>query len=257
MNTMRVFYTALVQDLASHGFVVAAIDHPFWTIASAFSDGGGQRLADGMAVRDQLTSDQIDGFMEDGVRAMAVDQAFVAARLSAVTRRFATIIDPARIGVMGHSMGGMAATQACWTYRIFNACASLDGLVWTREGLAPIGEPPNRVAKPFLLLLAPQFLPADLAGLGRRYRRAWDHPSICLVRGSRHNSVTDLPALRARRPRPGEPDPEVAARAFRRAVAAFFVTALQDGAPDSARRADSLVGSLPGDSMPSCPLTSR
>jgi hypothetical protein len=68
MNTMRVFYTALVQDLASHGFVVAAIDHPFWTIASAFSDGGGQRLADGMAVRDQLTSDQIDGFMEDGVR---------------------------------------------------------------------------------------------------------------------------------------------------------------------------------------------
>lgn len=250
MNTMRVFYTALVQDLASHGFVVAAIDHPFWTVAAVFPDGSRQRLADGMAVRAHLTSDQIDGFMEDGVRAMAADQAFVAARLSTTLPRFSRSIDPARIGAMGHSMGGMAATQACWTYRIFSSCVSLDGIVWTREGFAAAGEPPNPVAKPFLLLVAPQFLPADRSVLRDRYRQAWGEPSICLVRGSRHNSVTDLPELLGSRPAAGELDPLLAGEAFRQAVVAFFSATLLGASSAPTADIDSVIGPLPGDSMP-------
>jgi hypothetical protein len=82
MNSARYFYTGLVQDLASHGFVVAAIDHPFWALAAAYDGRHRVSLAQSMASRDRLTSDQIDGLMQDGVGEMAEDQAFVATRLA-------------------------------------------------------------------------------------------------------------------------------------------------------------------------------
>ena len=134
MNSARYFYTSLLQDLASHGFVVAAIDHPFWALTTAFDREHGIGLAASMASRDQLTSDQIDGYMEDGVALMAEDQAFVAERLAALAPRLRHTLEGMPIGVMGHSMGGMAATLACSRFRVFAACASLDGLVWAREG---------------------------------------------------------------------------------------------------------------------------
>ena len=249
MNSARYFYTGLLQDLASHGFIVAAIDHPFWSLAAAFGDRGRLSLAESMVSRDQLTSDEIDGFMQDGVALMAEDQAFVASRLPAAAPRLHPAIDHRRIGVMGHSMGGMAATLSCWRYRLFSACASLDGLVWAREGLSPVGEPPNRVAKPFLLLLSSQFLPRDLSTAVRRYRRAWRDPSLCLVPGTRHNSVTDLPQLRGTAPNPGDLDAAVAASVIRGSVAGFFGVVLA-GRPAPPALADSTIRRLPGDTVP-------
>jgi hypothetical protein len=148
-------------------------------------------------------------------------------------------------GVLGHSMGGMAATEACGRFRVFAACASLDGLIWGREGFTPAGEPPNPVAKPFLLLTSTQFLPTDLSPAILRYRRAWREPQLCLVVGGRHNSASDLPRLRA--------EPAPAAKAIRRAVAQFFLAEL---AGDARRLAppDSLIRSLPGAPPGACRL---
>lgn len=246
MNSARFLYSSLLQDLASHGFVVAAIDHPFWTIGEAFPDGTRLTLAESMASRDALTSEQIDALMQDGVGVMAADQAFVASRLSSAASWLGSMIDRRRTGVVGHSMGGMAATQACWTYRVFSACASLDGLVWAREGLTPIGEPPNRVAKPFLLLVAPQLLPADLSSVATRYGRAWRDPSLCLLPGSRHNSFSDLPRLRGATPGEDELDPDIAASAIHHAVVAFFASAFTDPSSVPETRVDSLLRALPG-----------
>jgi dienelactone hydrolase len=229
MNSARYFYTGLEAELASHGFVVAAIDHPFWSIAGSFPDGSRLTYGESMAARDRLTSDQIDGLMQEGIAMMAEDQALVASRLPTAAPRLADAIDAGRVGVLGHSMGGMAATRACWAYRVFSACASLDGLVWAREGYTPIGVPPARVAKPFFLLLSPQFLPPDLTTIAGRYRGSWRSPSLCLLPGSRHNSVTDLPRLRRTLPEPGELPPDAAATVIQRAVISFFHSAL--GAP--------------------------
>lgn len=251
MNSARYFYTSLLQDLASHGFVVAAIDHPFWALTTAFDREHGIGLAASMASRDQLTSDQIDGYMEDGVALMAEDQAFVAERLAALAPRLRHTLEGMPIGVMGHSMGGMAATLACSRFRVFAACASLDGLVWAREGVTPIGEPASAVAKPFLLLTSPQFLPSDLSVAVGRYRRAWQAPQLCLVAGGRHNSASDLPRLRGGAGR--TPEAERAAGAIRRAVVEFFRTEL---AADPRRLAppDSALRLLPGAPAGSCPL---
>jgi pimeloyl-ACP methyl ester carboxylesterase len=253
MNSARYFYTALVQDLASHGFVVAAIDHPFWSLASAYDGRHRVSLAQSMASRDRLTSEQIDGLMQDGVGLMAEDQALVAARLIGLLPRLRRMIEGQPVGVLGHSMGGMAATEACGRFRVFVACASLDGLVWAREGFTPAGEPPNPVAKPFLLLTSPQFLPADLSTAIIRYRRAWREPQLCLLAGGRHNSASDLPQLRAAAASGDQPDPGPAAEAIRRAVAQFFLAEL---AGDTRRLAppDSRIRGLPGAPSGACRL---
>ncbi|HKU62350.1 MAG TPA: alpha/beta fold hydrolase [Gemmatimonadales bacterium] len=249
MNSARYLYTSLLQDLASHGFVVAAIDSPFWAITTAVDGGQGAGLAESMASRDQLTSDQIDGYMEDGVGTMAEDQAFVAEHLAALVPRLDRAVERMPVGVLGHSMGGMAATLACSRFRVFAACASLDGLVWAREGVTPIGEPANPVAKPFLLLTSMQFLPADLSVAVTRYRRAWRAPQLCLVAGGRHNSASDLPRLRGTA---ATPEAERAAEVIRLAVVEFFRTEL---AGDSRRLAppDSALRLLPGAPAGACP----
>ena len=253
MNSARYFYTTLVQDLASHGFVVAAIDHPFWALATAYDARHRVGLAESMASRDRLTSDQIDGLMQDGVGMMAEDQAFVAAGLDRLAPALRRTIEHEPVGVLGHSMGGMAATEACGRFRVFAACASLDGLIWGREGFTPAGEPPNPVAKPFLLLTSTQFLPSDLSTAIARYRRAWREPQLCLVAGGRHSSASDLPRLRAATGPGGGLDPEPAAAAIRRAVAQFFLTEL---AGDARRLAppDSLIRNLPGAPAGACRL---
>ncbi len=248
MNSARYFYTTLLQDLASHGFVVAAVDHPFWALTTAFDGSHGVALAASMASRDQLTSDQIDGYMEDGVGLMAEDQAFVAERFPTLVPRLHQAVDGMPIGVAGHSMGGMAATLACSRFRVFAACASLDGLVWAREGVTPIGEPANPVAKPFLLLTSPQFLPSDLSTAVARYRRAWRDPQLCLVPHGRHNSASDLPRLRGSAT---TPEADRAAEAVRRAVIEFLRTELA-GDPRRLTPPDSALRLLPGAPAGSC-----
>ena len=248
MNSARYFYTTLLQDLASHGFVVAAVDHPFWALTTAFDTSHGVALAASMASRDQLTSDQIDGYMEDGVGLMAEDQAFVAERFPTLVPRLHQAVDGMPIGVAGHSMGGMAATLACSRFRVFAACASLDGLVWAREGVTPIGEPANPVAKPFLLLTSPQFLPSDLSTAVARYRRAWRDPQLCLVPDGRHNSASDLPRLRGTAT---TPEADRAAEAVRRAVIEFLRTELA-GDPRRLTPPDSALRLLPGAPAGSC-----
>lgn len=262
MNSARYFYTGLVQALASHGFVVAAVEHPFWSVS--LSDPGGHRLPLGrsMASRDRLTSDEIDGLMQEGVAAMAEDQAFVARNLVAAAPQLRGIIDAARTAVVGHSMGGMAATAACWRYRVFDACVSLDGLVWARDGNTALGEPPNPVAKPFLLLLAPQFLPPDFSVPARRYHRVWPRLALCLLPGSRHNSVSDLPLLRRTVPAAGDLPPAAAAGIMQRAVVAFLRSTLGEPSvptdPEpSGSSLRSALRAVPGDSVVGCTVPSE
>ena len=166
------------------------------------------------------------------------------------------VIDSGHTAAVGHSMGGMAATAACWRYRIFDACVSLDGLVWSKEGSTALGEPPYPVTKPLLLLLAPQFLPADFSIPARRYGRVWRRLSLCLLPGSRHNSVSDLPVLRKTPAATGDLPPEVAADLTRRATVAFLRAAFATAAPIQRDPGDSVLRStlrvVPGDSVPGC-----
>jgi predicted dienelactone hydrolase len=73
MNSARFFYTPLLEELASHGYIVAAIDHTYWGPGVALSSGRVVPYEDGMDARDKLTSDEYDEMMCAGVSVMVAD----------------------------------------------------------------------------------------------------------------------------------------------------------------------------------------
>jgi dienelactone hydrolase len=194
MNSARFDYTALLEELASHGYVVAAIDHTYWGPGVAFPNGKTVRLEDGMIARDDLSSHDTDRIMQQGITVMADDQNFVAEKLAELNGRargrqnlFRHRLDLSRIGVMGHSMGGMAATRACLEFTAFKNCVSLDGPNYFMNLM------PTKSSKPFLLLLNSDWGLSVPEKIKTIYLEAWSDPVVAIIHGTKHDSFSDLP----------------------------------------------------------------
>jgi predicted dienelactone hydrolase len=112
----RWLYTSLVEEMASHGYLVAAIDHPYSVAIVALPDG-----------RVVLQSpDGPETQFERLAQIRAADARFVLDRLAAAPQ-FRDRIDVSGVGMFGHSIGGVAAVQAAADDRRFLAVANLDG----------------------------------------------------------------------------------------------------------------------------------
>jgi predicted dienelactone hydrolase len=131
--------TALAEDLASHGYVVAGIDHTYESYATAFPDGRVTTcLARAAPRRDRK---------EEVLAGRAADVGFVLDGLTSAHPAWpgAGLIDPSRIGMAGHSVGGAAAIAAMLADSRIRAGIDMDG-----STAAPI--PEEGLARPFLFL---------------------------------------------------------------------------------------------------------
>ncbi|REJ76022.1 MAG: hypothetical protein DWQ47_10385 [Acidobacteria bacterium] len=192
MNSPRFVYTAISRELASHGYLVAAIDHPFWGPAVAFENGAPVLFEESMIQRDTLGSDEIDSMMTGGVDTMAADQAFVAEKILELNRSdtlLKGIADVTLIASAGHSMGGMAATVSCLRYRVFKACISLDGVFYF------LNKMPTPSRKPYLLLLNSQWGRNAPEKIAVRYLEAFESPEVAILNGSKHSYFSDIPLI--------------------------------------------------------------
>jgi hypothetical protein len=165
LGVSRSSYTALTQEIASHGNVVALIDHPY---------GGVTVLANGEAVA-------ADGEpnAEAAARTAAVwaaDASFVVTTMRGylesrnappIMRHAAILTDWNKVGMVGHSLGGVAAFEACRVDKRFKACVNMDG------GNIAMFETTG-IPRPTLLLRSqPQYTDEELTAKGRT-RAAWD-----------------------------------------------------------------------------------
>ncbi|MFE2280612.1 alpha/beta hydrolase family protein [Streptomyces sp. NPDC059454] len=125
---VRTQNTAWAEELASHGYVIAALDHPY--------DSAAVVLADGRTINTELTStddrDKGDELAAGWTAVRAADLGFVLTRLEQLGRGEITDpltghLDTDRVAVTGHSMGGAAALQAARQDRRFGAVIDLDG----------------------------------------------------------------------------------------------------------------------------------
>jgi len=141
----RSFYTAQYEDLASHGYVVAAIAHTFDTHLVVFSNGRVVRYAPqprdttplDMALpqwRRELQRDaRSQAYVRRVINMEAGDIRFVIDRLtryaqdSGLRAPFVHQLDLTRIGALGHSAGGEAAARGCQLDRRIKACLNQDG----------------------------------------------------------------------------------------------------------------------------------
>jgi len=137
--------TALAEDLASHGYVVAGIDHTYESYGTAFPDG---RVTTCLA-REARRRDRMD----DVAAGRAADVRFVLDELTGelagqltdkpTARLAAALIDPSLIGMAGHSAGGAAAIAAMVADSRICAGIDMDG-----STSAPI--PDEGLARPLL-----------------------------------------------------------------------------------------------------------
>jgi dienelactone hydrolase len=133
--------TALAEDLASHGYVVAGIDHTYESFATAFPDG---RVTTCLARQARRPG---SGFQEKVAASRAADVSFVLGELTGARPAWpgAGLIDPSRIAMAGHSAGGAAAIAAMLADSRIRAGIDMDG-----STAVPI--PGEGLARPFLFL---------------------------------------------------------------------------------------------------------
>jgi predicted dienelactone hydrolase len=132
--------SGLAEDLASHGYVVVAIDHTYETYAVTFPDG---RIAG--CVTCELNED--DAFFRKLYKSRAADVSFVLDRLTGPNPawRGGGLIDSSRIGMSGHSAGGASSIAAMLDDPRIDAGIDMDG---TTRGLIPAGG----LSRPFMFL---------------------------------------------------------------------------------------------------------
>ncbi|GAA4538362.1 alpha/beta hydrolase family protein [Amycolatopsis samaneae] len=181
--------TALAEDLASHGYVVAAIDHTYENVGQSFPDG---RVTTCLA----CANPRNDEFWRKVVRGRAADVSFVLDELTGHRPKWrgAELIDPARIAMAGHSVGGASTIPAMLADARIRAGIDIDGT--TQD---PIPDT-TTLARPFLFLGKPvTYTP----GSGRPEALSWEHDwkhltgwkRWLLVDGVVHQSFTDLVLL--------------------------------------------------------------
>lgn len=113
----RVQNTFQMIELASHGFVVAALDHPFGAAVTVYPDG---RIAyvNPQALPEGVSEEQYERAARQIGDTWAADIRFLIDQLEALNDgaaggSFTGRLDLNRLGVFGHSTGGGAAVLAC------------------------------------------------------------------------------------------------------------------------------------------------
>jgi dienelactone hydrolase len=180
--------TALAEDLASHGYVVAGIDHTYESFATAFPDG---RVTTCLT---RHASHRGTGFWEKVAAGRAADVCFVLGELTGAHPAWpgAGLIDPSRMAMAGHSAGGAAAIAAMLADSRIRAGIDMDGAT-----AAPI--PDHGLSRPFLFLGKQSNYTPGSGGAVTTWERDWKHLTgwkrWLLVAGTVHASFTDLALL--------------------------------------------------------------
>jgi len=180
--------TGLAEDLASHDYVVAGIDHTYESLATAFPDG---RVTTCLA-REAPRRGQ--AFWEKVVTGRAADVSFVLGELTGAhpAGPGAGLIDPSRIAMAGHSAGGAAAIAAMLADSRIRAGIDMDGATAARI-------PPSGLSRPFLFLGKQANYTPGGEGPVTTWERDWKlltgWKRWLLVAGAMHASFTDLALL--------------------------------------------------------------
>jgi predicted dienelactone hydrolase len=177
MNTL----TSLAEDLASRGYVVAGIDHPYESYATTLSDG---RVAECLA----CDSNTDPGFGTALVQGRAADVSFVLDQLTSEWDGH-DLIDRKRIAMVGQSIGGAGAVAAMVKDPRIHAGIDMDGTTYARI-------PKSGLSRPFMFLGSQEHVPG---GRDNSWDRDWKlltgWKRWLVLSDAEHQSFTDIPLL--------------------------------------------------------------
>jgi predicted dienelactone hydrolase len=188
LSVHRHTLTHLAEELASRGYVVAAVDHAYESVGTAFPGG---------RVLTCVACDILAGPGDDSpwlVTGRAQDVAFVLDRLTGPRPawRHTDLIDRTRIGMAGHSIGGASAAATMAVDPRVLAGINMDGTFFAPVPVDGLG------GRPFMMLGAP---PGHLPGStgdpswDRDWRRLDGWKRWLTVTGTAHIDFSDLSVL--------------------------------------------------------------
>jgi dienelactone hydrolase len=236
------FYDAIAGDLASHGYVVLGMDHPYDVAAVILADGTAALFAAGTAAQEAAPPGR---FVAQRIVERARDVLYLVDRIAATDPGFPVdmlaSMDVSRIGIMGHSLGGLTATEACRRDGRLDACLNIDG----QQAGGPFSTNPSVGPswQAFMFLTKETKLNAQMQDrLAAISGGSWR----VVVAGAGHDSFTDGPLLF---PVPFPTRSTRVMAAVRKYVVAFFQQTLR-GQPSpllqgSSSNADAMVEAHP------------
>ncbi|MDX1662295.1 MAG: hypothetical protein R3272_00780 [Candidatus Promineifilaceae bacterium] len=185
--------TVLMETLASHGYIVASIDHAYGNVLTVFPD---ERI---VFYEQEMVFPEAMSRVEAGARLVDVWAADVVAVVEEITAWHNTTghtlsgrVAQGGIGTLGHSTGGGTAVEACV---LLAQCA---GVV----ALDPWMEPVSREIsadgydRPLLIMRTPEWLGPDNVAAGMRLMENSDDETYTLtIAGAGHFDFSDLPLL--------------------------------------------------------------
>ncbi|MEI9944632.1 MAG: hypothetical protein WDN26_10485 [Chitinophagaceae bacterium] len=207
------FYTALMENLASHGYIVVSITHPYDQVITNTADGEIIKLKKFRMTKaylqwkavefmhkknpDTTNQRQVNRILSAYLRGMKVfdqsvdlwtkDVQFVRDTLERINRvsinsRLYGKMDFSRVGTMGQSVGGAVAGQLCYVDPMMKAGINLDcfqfGDLYTKE-----------MKKPFMLLQSDSY---PLWGIANKVIYAKTTPFYSFnIKNSRHFIFSD------------------------------------------------------------------
>lgn len=190
-GNVPLMYASVIEDLASHGYIVAGIVPTYYTTFTVFSDGRVPDIAEKFGLPLDATSEEQRDRASRLLQIWAGDMLFTLNQLEKLDANadspFDGQLDFEKVGAFGHSFGGPAALQAAKDEEKIKAAANLDGRMF---GLAEFGDVAALgLPKPVLLFDHP--LPDPSQKNDEIVFRDGQPAYRLTLAGSMHSSFTD------------------------------------------------------------------
>ncbi|MES2624001.1 MAG: hypothetical protein V4628_01860 [Pseudomonadota bacterium] len=131
-GNMTQYYSSLLSELASRGFVVAGIWPTYSANIALFPDGTLIKRSPAAEVTGESLEEQLASIATVGA-VWVEDQRFVLSQLERLNTSDPLLeghLDVSRVGVFGHSLGGAAAVETAYQDERFDAALNMDGTMF-------------------------------------------------------------------------------------------------------------------------------
>jgi pimeloyl-ACP methyl ester carboxylesterase len=188
--------TYLMEELASHGYVVVAIDHTYGALVTVFPDDRVVLQKTDILERDQ-SDEEFNRSANTLIGVWAGDVQFILDQLEAMNdgdleSLFTGRLDLERVGIFGHSTGGGNAVQVCWLDPRCKAGLALDA--WLEPVSLDVLD--EGLDQPFMFLWSEGWGSDENKGRFQSLYQGLRGDAYQLeIEGTRHYDFSDLPLL--------------------------------------------------------------
>lgn len=177
LGMMPTDYTAIIENIASHGYIVVGVNPTHFVATTYFSNG---TSVGGIPLLNRLEN------LEDFMPVWVNDLLFSLKKIKELNLFDTSIlfhhVNINEVGIFGHSYGGAAAAVASFKDSTFKAGINMDG--------SPRGDTLQwKLRQPFLILQSDQGLHTDQRS--RLFYHGLKNGRLIVIKNSRHRAFSD------------------------------------------------------------------